>query len=86
MGFQKRWDVDNIVQQLNRCCHEVKSNRNDGYTQLSCKKDLLTVKYLLDSMIDQTQNFGEYEKEIIEELEKNRTWNILNEHSTQRHQ
>jgi hypothetical protein len=82
MSFIKRWDVDDILRQLNRCHAEVNRNENDSYTQLGCKKDLLTVKYALDSMLNNSQNFGYYEQEIIDEFEKLKTWNIINEHST----
>lgn len=82
MGFQKRWDVNDILNQLRACNSQVASNYNDGFTQLICKKDLLIVKYELDEMLRRAPNFGLHEQEIVDNLEKNKTWNIINEHST----
>lgn len=86
MSFVKAWDVNNILNQLGACHKQIVSAYNDGFTQLSCKKDLLKVKYEIDELLRQTPDFGSHEQSVVDDLEKNRTWNIINEHSTKRHQ
>ena len=52
MGFQKRWDVSNICQQISSCRAEVVNPYNDGYNAWSCKQDLYRIKYFLDDALD----------------------------------
>lgn len=68
MGFQKRWDVSNICQQISNCRAEVVSPYNDGYNAWSCKQDLYRIKYFLDDVLDMSYKFVG-EEEFIKQLE-----------------
>lgn len=78
MGFQIRWDKQQIESQLHRMANEVNSVYNDGFTAWEIKKDLLDIKFLLDDILKNSYTFiGE--PAYIEELSKKQTWNILND-------
>lgn len=77
MGFIKRWDTDDILHQLNRCAYQMNNGHNDGYAQWDCKKDLLTVKYEIEKLLHKSPTFGWVEESWHEDMEKQRTWDIL---------
>jgi hypothetical protein len=81
-AYHQRWDVDNILRQLNLCSAQVNSSYNDGFTAWSCKKDLLTVKYHLDQLLSQAPKFSHVEEEFVNEMEKQKTWKALNVRSS----
>lgn len=78
MGFQIRWNKDDIQQQILRMAREVNSAYNDGFTAWEIKKDLLEIKFLLDDTLEKSHTFAD-EKEFMEEQSKKQTWKILND-------
>jgi hypothetical protein len=79
MGYIKRWDVNDIKHQLNRCAAELYHNGNDGFTQWDCKKELLEVKYHLEDLLHRAPNFSGVEASYHEDKEKEQVWKRLNE-------
>lgn len=82
MSYIQRWNVDDIIRQLNLCSTQVNSPYNDGFTGWGCKKDLLIVKYHLDELLQQAPKFSDPEEQFITEMEKQKTWKILNDGNT----
>jgi hypothetical protein len=78
MGFQKRWDVEDIQRQLGACSAQMNSNYNDGFIQWGCKQDLLVVKYQLDELLRSSPKFAG-EDEFVDQLDKQLVWKRLNE-------
>ena len=78
MSFIKRWDASDVISQLRLCSAQVNSYYNDGFVQWDCKKDLLTVKYALDEMLESSPSFGEVEESFHEDMSKQITWKKLN--------
>lgn len=78
MSFIKRWDVDNIQQQIRACGAQVHSVYNDGFTAWECKKDLLDIKYQVESLLESSPTFAGEEKYHEEKL-KEKAWRVLNE-------
>ena len=75
MGFTKRWNTQDVVNQLRQCSAEVNSGYNDGFTAWACKQDLYRVKFALDEMLKQSPEFaGEQEW-----VEQQQVWKALNE-------
>ena len=70
----KRWDADDILNQLRSCSAQVNSSYNDGFTAWACKKDLLRIKYALDEMLESSPNFSEVEASFHEDMAKQKTW------------
>lgn len=81
MSFIKRWDADKIISDLNACNAQLISPYNDGFTQWSCKEDLIRVKYALDEILENSPTFAP-ENKFIEEMEKQKTWKKLNAKNT----
>lgn len=73
----KSWDVDNITSQLNKMIRECKNRDNDGFTSWGIKQDLYLIKFLLDQGLSDLPNFGEIEKDYLNNLEKKRIIKIL---------
>lgn len=73
----KSWDVDNITSQLNKMIRECKNCDNDGFTSWGIKQDLYLIKFLLDQGLSDLPNFGEIEKDYLNNLEKKRIIKIL---------
>jgi len=72
MGFKINWNVADIEQQLRRISTEINSPYNDGFTAMTCKKELFRVKCLVNDLYDLCPTFsGE------EEWEKERTMELL---------
>jgi hypothetical protein len=78
MGFQKRWELGNIQDQIGACAAQMNNNYNDGFTQWHCKQDLLIVKYQLDEILRPAPKFAD-EEAFIEQLDKQLVWKRLNE-------
>jgi hypothetical protein len=79
MGFAKRWDISDIVNQLHRAELEMNSRYNDGYTAWNCKQELYQVKFILDEIMKSAPSFGTTEQEWLEEQAKRQVWSILND-------
>ena len=73
MSFIKKWDVDDISNQLRRLAREANDPRNDGWTARGCKHELYQVKCLLEDIyktLPVFQGEEEWEKERVAELLK----------------
>jgi hypothetical protein len=73
MSFIKRWDVDDIANQLHRMALEASDSRNDGWTASGCKKEIYQVKCLIEDIYQKLPTFSgeeEWEKERVAELLK----------------
>ena len=79
MGFRITWDADKIISDLRACTAQAVSPYNDGYSAWDCKKDLLTVKYALDEMLERCPSFSTVEDSFHEDMLKQKTWKILND-------
>jgi hypothetical protein len=77
MGFQKRWDLNDIRSQIQRCGIEVLSPYNDGYTAWSCKKELYEIKFLIDQLLTDAPKFGNEETNFLKEHEQKTLIQIL---------
>ena len=84
MGFMKRWDADDILHQLSSCASQMNNDYNDGFVQWDCKKELLTVKYEIEKLLRNSPKFSNVEESWIEDMEKQRTWEILKDEKTNR--
>ena len=71
------WDVDKIINDLRACSAQMNSPYNEGYSQWGCKKDLLTIKYELDRILNNATTFSYLEEEWLEEQSKKETWEVL---------
>jgi hypothetical protein len=77
MGFRKPMDYNAVNHQIYMTGVELNSHRNDGFTALELKKDLYKIKWLVDSILKDSPNFGSSETEFIKECEQENMWNIL---------
>lgn len=79
MGFKISWDTADIERQLMRMSGELNNPLNDGFSAWAIKKDLLEIEFLLHELISKSYTFGDTESNFINELEKKKTWKILND-------
>jgi len=77
MSFIINWDVDKIISDLRSAHAQAASSYNEGFSAWGCKRDLLTVKYALDTMLEQTPYFSHLEEEFHEKMAQEKVWNIL---------
>jgi hypothetical protein len=77
MGFRKRWDVADVVNQIHSLSRECSSHYNDGFTAFECKKDLYQIKKIVDEALASAPTFGSIEDEWLEDQEKKRVIKIL---------
>jgi hypothetical protein len=78
-GYIKRWNTDKIVSDLQQCYFVATDPRQDGFTTWPCKQDLYFVKFALDEMLARCSDYGNIEREWLEEIEKRKVWKALNE-------
>lgn len=76
MSFIKRWDVSDIVQQIQRATAQCTDPRNDGYVAWGVKQDLYQIKFMLDEALKRCPEFSP-EKEWLREQEKQKVIKIL---------
>lgn len=76
MGFQKRWDVIDLYNQIRAATAEVCSKYNDGYTAFYAKQDLYQVKWFIDEQLKRCPKFSG-EDEWLKEEDKKRVVKIL---------
>lgn len=69
---KKVWDIDDISRQIHSLSRECSSPHNDGFTAFECKKDLYTLKKLIDEAFSSAPDFGETEKQWLTEAEQKR--------------
>jgi len=77
MGFKKNWDLADIVNQIHSLSRECSSPYNDGFTSFEIKKELYILKDIVDQSITNAPDFGQLEKDWLQEQEKKRIINIL---------
>lgn len=73
MGFNRSWNSTEIMARLRVCASEACSPFNDGWTAMSCKKDLVEIKWLLEDLIEMCPTFSgeeEWEQERLVQLLK----------------
>lgn len=74
MGFQKNWDVADIMSQIRRMIGEIRSPYNDGYTGMACKQELYQLKCFIEDQYQDLPKFTgeeEWEKQrLIQKLKK----------------
>jgi hypothetical protein len=66
-----------VKMELFKLFHEVEDPMNDGFTQWENKKSLIDIKYILDSMLNVSPNFGSMEEEYIKFKEHKQVMDIL---------
>lgn len=76
MGFQKRWDVDDMYRQISAAGHEVCSPHNDGFSAFFSKQDLYQMYWHLGDVLRKCPKFSG-EEEWLQEQEKKRVVKIL---------
>lgn len=77
MGFNKSWDIPNIITQIHSLARECSSFRNDGFTSFECKKDLYQLKEIVSAALAEAPDFGSVEKQWLTEQEQKRIIKIL---------
>jgi hypothetical protein len=74
MGYEKRWDVANITQQLRAMMAEIDNPRTDGFTASCCKEELYMLKCFIEDRYSSLPQFiGEEkwdQKRIIQKLKQ----------------
>lgn len=76
--YRITWDAAKIIFELWSCARMAGDPHVDGFTGWNCKKDLLKVKYELDSMLKDLPTYAD-ESTYIQELEKQQVWRSLNQ-------
>jgi hypothetical protein len=77
MGFRKSWDVADISNQVRALARECSSPYNDGFTGFYAKQDLYQIKTIVDTALAESPDFGDLEKDWLQEQEKKRIIKIL---------
>jgi hypothetical protein len=72
----KKWNVDQVIGQLQQCYSSATDPYLDGFTGWHCKKDLLRVKLALEDMLEKCPTFVG-EKEWLLEQEQEKMWKML---------
>lgn len=78
MGFRKPMDYNSVNHQIYTAGVELLSPYNDGWTQFEIKKDLYKIKWLVDAILKDSDNFAG-EQEFLKEHEQKQVWRKLNE-------
>ena len=73
-----RWNVDNIVSELQKCYWATTDPKMDGFTTWRCKQDLYRVKFAVDEMLKNTSTFAG-EQEWLEQQQKEKMWKVLSD-------
>lgn len=79
MSFQKKWNIEDIISQINNLSRECRCPYNDGLTGWYLKQDLYLIKEVLDKAFETAPDFGETEKRWLTDQEKKRIIKILKE-------
>jgi len=76
MGFRKPLDYNSVNHQIYMAGVELNNSYNDGYNQWEIKKDLHRLKWLLNSILEDSPVFSG-EEEFIKEHEQKMMWRTL---------
>jgi hypothetical protein len=74
---KKNWDLADIAKQIHSLARECASPYNDGFTAFECKKDLYQLKQIIDDALKMSPDFGDLEKQWLQEQEKKRIIKVL---------
>ncbi len=74
---KKNWDLADIINQIHSLARECASPYNDGFTAFECKKDLYQLKQIIDDSLKTSPDFGDLEKQWLQEQEKKRIIKVL---------
>lgn len=77
MSLRKNWDVADIANQLHSLSRECSSAYNDGIVSFEFKKELYIIKEIVDRALSNAPDFGEMEKQWLNEREQKRIISIL---------
>lgn len=77
MSLRKNWDVADIANQLHSLSRECSSAYNDGIVSFEFKKELYIIKEIVDRALNNAPDFGEMEKQWLNEREQKRIISIL---------
>lgn len=69
---KQSWDVDDISRQIHSLARECCNPYTDGFTSFEYKKDLHTLKNLIEEVFSDLPEFGDMEKQWLTELEQKR--------------
>ena len=72
----KDWNREKIEQDIWKIHFAESDPRMDGFTTWGCKKDLIMLKYYIDDILAKCSTYVG-EEEFINELEANRTFELL---------
>jgi hypothetical protein len=72
----KRWNVEEITNQLRSCGYAMNDPYMDGFATWGCKQDLYTIKFILDDILENAPIYS-VEQEWLEERAKEKTWKII---------
>lgn len=70
MGFKKSWDVADISRQIHAMSRECNSVYNDGFTAFEIKKDLYSIKHIIDESIKNSPTFSGEDLWLTEQEQK----------------
>jgi hypothetical protein len=76
MGFRKPMDFNSVYHQIYMSGVELRSNRNDGYTDWEIKKDLYEISILVSSILEASPKF-EGEEQWLAQIEQKKIARIL---------
>jgi len=74
----KRWNVEDIIRQINSAYYACTDPRMDGFVTWGVKQDLYQIKWILDDALRKCPTFSP-EDEWLREQEKTRVVKILKE-------
>jgi hypothetical protein len=77
MGFKKSWNEADIHRQIHAMARECASPYNTGFLTFEIKKDLYSLKELVDQALKDSPNFGQMEQDWLTEQEQKRIIKIL---------
>lgn len=76
MSFIKRWNVEDIVRQINSAYYVCSDPNHDGFTTWGVKQDLYQIKMVLDEVIKKCPTFSP-EEQWLKDLEKQKVIKYL---------
>lgn len=72
----KNWNVEQIINSVQKIFWAGSNPRLDGFTTWTCKQDLYRIKWAVDEMLSKMSTY-EGEKEFLEEHQKELVWKAL---------
>lgn len=76
MSYIKRWNIEEIKNQISAAYYTCSDPRMDGYTTWPIKQDLYEIKWYIDDVIKKCPTYVDEDKWLTER-EKERIINIL---------